>query len=334
MQKLVEVTRGPIVENMHFGSIIVCDCNGKITASIGDNISTYLRSAAKPLQLIPLIEAGAEKTFGFSDQELAIMAGSHYGTKEHAEVISSIMKKISLPQEALQCGNHEPFSRTYTQELRQLGKTPTVLNNNCSGKHAAMLTLCKFNNWETSTYLSPDHPVQRLMLKTVSEMAGINENEVAVGVDGCGVAVFGLQISAMAVAFARLGSHNSLPPKRRQACEKITTVMRTYPFMIAGDGALDTAILSLPKAKLISKIGAEAVFCIAIPDKGLGVAIKIIDGNQKVLAPVVVETLIQLGVLFEEDIYALDKFKRIQIKNFAKKIVGEIRPAFKLSFKA
>lgn len=330
VQKLAEVLRGPIVENTHFGSIIVCDNLGNITAHSGDDFITYLRSSAKPIQLIALIESNCANEYNFTDKELAIMAGSHYGTLNHAETIASILQKLNLPIELLQCGIHDPFSRTYTEELRQQGKSPTVLNNNCSGKHAAMLALCKYNNWDLDSYLSPDHPVQHLMLKTVSEMANIKEHDVALGIDGCGVPVFGFKISEMARAFATLGSPEHLPSCRRNACAKVTSAMRAYPEMIAGEGAIDTALLSLPYANLISKIGAEAVFCLAIPNKKLGMAIKISDGNPRILAPVVIEALIQLDLLKPEEIASLEKFRKITIKNFAKKVVGEIKPVFSL----
>ena len=332
MQKLVEVIRGSLVENIHIGSVMVVDTMGNTIAQIGDDFQTYLRSSAKPLQLLPLIESHCSEKFGFTDKELAIMAGSHYGTAEHATTIAGILAKLELPLEALQCGIHVPFSRAYAEELQLQGKVPTVLNNNCSGKHSAMLALCKHFDWEIASYLSPSHPVQKLMLKTISEMADLDKDSISVGIDGCGVPVFGFSLSAMALAFARLGSSNKLSSQRKLACEKVCSVMRDYPLMIAGEGALDTALLSLPQANIISKIGAEAVFCFALPDKGLGVALKIADGNTKMLGPVVVETLNQLGILNAEELNKLNKYHNIAIKNFAKTLVGEIRPAFSLNF--
>lgn len=332
MHKLVETVRGSLIENIHYGSIIVSDTIGNIIAKSGEDITTYLRSAAKPLQLLPLIETGAAEKFGFSNKELAIMAGSHYGTKEHEETIASILNKLSLPAEALQCGIHDPFSQTYTKELKLMGKSPTVLNNNCSGKHASMLALCKLYNWDITTYLSPTHPVQRLMLKTISEMSDVPEDKIAIGVDGCGVPVFGFALSAMAKAYARLGVSDDLSSIRQKACVTVGSAMREYPEMVAGEGVLDTVLLSLPDASIISKIGAEAVYCISVPNKGVGIAIKISDGNMRMVQPVVVETLIQLNILSSQDIKALEKFQRLTIKNFAKNIVGETRPSFSLQF--
>lgn len=330
MQKLIEVVRGPLVENIHIGSIMVVNSAGNTIAKAGDDFETYMRSSAKPLQLIPLIETHCSDKFGFTNQELAIMAGSHYGTFEHAETIAGILKKLDLPIDALQCGVHEPFSRPYAQELRAQGKTPNELNNNCSGKHSAMLALCKYFDWDLASYLSPSHPVQRLMLRTISEMAELDENNISIGVDGCGVPVFGFALSAMAVAFAKLGSPNKLPSERKLACEKVSSVMKGNPIMVAGEGALDTVLLSLPQAHVISKIGAEAVFCFALPKKSWGVAVKIADGNPKMLGPVVIETLNQLGILNTEELDSLNKYHKLALTNFAKTIVGEVRPAFSL----
>src|SRR5687767_10841655 len=167
---LIEVTRGPIVESWHHGVIAVCDPDGKLLAWAGNpGTVTYLRSSSKPIQAIPLVESGAADHFGLTDAEIAVVCGSHGGEDIHVEVVSGLLAKIGLSEEALACGAHVPYDKAEAHELAERGESPTPLHNNCSGKHAGMLALAKFHGWPVGGYEMAQHPVQQAMLQVVAE---------------------------------------------------------------------------------------------------------------------------------------------------------------------
>src|SRR6266850_3015553 len=222
-EPLVRVTRGGITESRHRWHVIVVEPNGTIRAYIGaPETVTYLRSSAKPHQAIPLIALGAADRFGFTENEIALACASHSGEPIHTEVAASMLRKIGLGPEALKCGVHEPFSPEATRELREKGEAPNVLQNNCSGKHAGMLALALHLGAPTETYDQPDNPVQLAIGRTVAQFSETPLEDIAVGVDGCGVPVFGVTVKAMALMYARLVS----PPaefddKTKDACRRI-----------------------------------------------------------------------------------------------------------------
>lgn len=329
---LVEVTRGPLVESRHYGHVAVVDTRGNILYAAGDpHHFTYMRSSAKPLQVLPVVESGAAAHFGFTREQLALMTGSHAGEKCHTTAVASILERIGLTPDHLLCGTQWPFHRPTADRLRQEGQEPGVLHNNCSGKHSAMLALAVFRRWPVEDYLSPQHPVQVAMLKAVSEVCGVQSDEVALGVDGCGVPVFGMPLSAMATGFARLVAPDGLPPERAEACRTITKAMLTYPEMVSGNGRLDTELMLRTGGRVVAKIGAEAVHCCGIPALGLGIAIKVEDGGERAVAPAMIEALRQIGVLPADILHALRKFHQPEVVNRRGEVVGTLRPVFTLN---
>jgi L-asparaginase II len=298
---------------------------------------TFLRSSAKPLQAIPLLVSGAADHFGFTDEEVALACGSHDGEPIHTKIASSMLRKIGLGQEALKCGVHEPYSASAAAHLKATGESPTALHNNCSGKHAGMLAVAKYLGAPIETYDLPDNPVQLEIGKVVSQFSGIALEDLAVGVDGCGVPVFGITIKAMALAFARLISPpNDFDQATRDACARIVKVMTTYPELIGGTtDRLDTEIMKAASGRLVSKVGAEGVYTAGIlPSqrwpRGLGLALKIEDGeNHRARPTVVIEALQQLGVLRDESLDAVARYAFFPVKNRRGDIVGEVRASFK-----
>src|SRR6267142_1614199 len=204
-EPLVRVTRGGITESRHRGHVIVVEPNGTIRPYIGaPETVTYLRSSAKPHQAIPLIASGTADRFGFDEKEIALACASHSGEPIHTEVAASMLKKIGLGPEALKCGIHEPYSAEVARELRARGETPNVLQNNCSGKHAGMLALALHLGAAIETYDQPNNPVQLAIARTIAQFSGVPLEDIAVGVDGCGVPVFCVTVKAMALMYARL----------------------------------------------------------------------------------------------------------------------------------
>jgi L-asparaginase II len=251
-----------------------------------------------------------------------------------------MLRKIGLTPAALKCGTHEPFSPEVTRELRARGEQPTVLQNNCSGKHAGMLALALHLGAPMETYDSPENPVQLAIARTVAQFSGIALEDISVAVDGCGVPVFGITVKAMALAYARMVA----PPAEfekpvRDACLRIVKAMTKYPELIGGTKErLDTEIMRSAKGRVVSKVGAEGVYTAGILPcdewpRGLGLALKIEDGDDHRARPtVVIESLNQLGVLRDESLEAVSRYAFFPVRNRRDEVVGEIRASFSLKY--
>jgi L-asparaginase II len=339
-EPLVEVTRGGITESRHRGHVVAVDPDGTIAAHLGaPETVTYLRSSAKPHQTIPLVASGAADRFGFNEKEIALACASHSGEPMHTEVAASMLKKIGLGPEALKCGIHEPFSQEVARRLREKAEEPGVLQNNCSGKHAGMLALALHLGASTETYDEPTNPVQLAIGKTISRFSGIPIENIAVGTDGCGVPVFGITVKAMALMYARLVA----PPvefdeKTRSACARIVSAMTTYPELVGGSSdRLDTEIMRAAKGRLVSKVGAEGVYTVGVLPcedwpRGLGLALKIEDGDDHRARPtVVIESLRQLGILAHQSLEAVSRYAFFPVRNRRGDVVGEVSPEFELN---
>jgi L-asparaginase II len=336
---LVEVRRGAIIESRHRGHIVAVTNADEIVARLGaPETVTYLRSSAKPHQVIPLITSGAADRFGFTPEEIAVACGSHSGEAVHVSAVKRMLEKIGLESSALKCGIHEPFSREVARELRRDGRAPDILQNNCSGKHTGMLALALHLGAPVAGYDEPESPVQQLILRTVAEFAGTAPDEIAVGVDGCGVPVFGMSLRRMALMYARLVA---VPPgfdnRTRAACERIVAAMLAHPEMVGGTSErLDTELMRAGASALISKVGAEGVYTVGVlPSpaytQGFGLALKVEDGEDKRARPtVVIDALRQLGVLNAEALNNLDKYSRFTVRNHRGDAVGSVVPNFNL----
>lgn len=327
----VKVTRGPIVESVHRADVAVADNAGRVLFWVGDpGKVTYWRSSAKPIQAVPVIETGAAQRFGFEDDEIAVMCASHSGEDVHIRAVAGILRKIGLADRALACGVHPPLNRDSAKRLVACGVAPWQLHCNCSGKHAAMLAIAVHMGYSVEGYFRPDHPVQRLMLREVSLFTGVPEEDIAIGVDGCGVPVFGLSLAAMARAFATLTSPERLPDAACAAARRVCRAMRAHPYMVAGRGRLTTDLMDAAGDRLVAKSGAEGVYCVGILGRGLGVAVKIEDGNARAAGPVVLEVLARIGVLDAGHLEALAEHHHPHVLNHRGEVVGDIIPDFEL----
>ena len=337
---LVEVWRGPIIESLHRGHLVALDSYGKTVAELGaPQTVTFFRSSGKPFQAIPLITSGAAERFGFTDHEIAIACGSHSGEPSHVETVQAMLKKIGFGEEALKCGVHEPFSVEETRELTRKQQAPSVLQNNCSGKHAGMLAVAKHLGAPIENYYELSHPVQQLILQTVSRFSAIPADQIVIGTDGCAAPVFGMAVRAMALMYARLVN----PPADfdtavRTACRRIVKAMIDFPEMVGGTrDRLDTEMMRAGNGRLISKIGAEGVYTVGVLPcadwpHGLGLALKVEDGDdRRARPPAVIEALRQLGVLSENELTALGTYAPTPITNRRGERVGEARAAFSLN---
>ena len=338
-EPLVEVRRGAITESRHRGHVAAVEPDGNVVASLGaPNAVTFLRSSAKPLQALPLLLTGAAERFGFSDEEVALACASHNGEPIHTKIVASMLEKIGLGPEALRCGVHEPYGLEAAAVLRARNELPNVLHNNCSGKHAGMLATALQLGAPIENYESPENPVQIAIAKVVSQFTDIQVEDFAVAIDGCAAPIFGVSVRAMALAYARLVSPPSNFDKAtRAACERIVRVMTKYPELIGGTSErLDTEVMRATRGRVVSKVGADGVYTAGILPcerwpNGLGLALKIEDGDDKRARPtVVIESLRQLDILDDESLEALSRYAFFPVQNRRGDVVGEIRASFKL----
>jgi L-asparaginase II len=336
---LVEVRRGSITESRHRGHIAAVDGDGRVVAHLGvPETLTYLRSSAKPFQSLPLVASGAADHFRFTEQEVAIACASHNGEPIHTETVAGMLRKIGLTESALKCGVHEPFSADEAARLRERGERPNVLHNNCSGKHAGMLALALHLGAPVETYDQPANPVQLMIGRTIEQFSGVALEDIAVGVDGCGAPVFGITVRAMALMYARLVlPPTDWPKATRTAAQRIVSAMISYPEMIGGRAErLDTVLMRACRGGIVSKVGAEGVYTAGVLPcerwpKGIGLAFKIEDGEDRRARPtVVIEALRQLGVLEDGALGELAPYRSFEIRNHRGDLVGEVRANFEL----
>lgn len=335
---LAQVIRGETVESIHRGHLIVADGDGNTLYALGNpETVTFWRSSAKAFQAIPVLTSGAADAYGYTEKEIALACGSHSGERIHTETAAEMLAKIGLGESDLRCGAHLPFDEKRAAEMLKTGEEPTQLHNNCSGKHAAMLAFAKHARADIKTYEQLEHPLQTAILECVAAFTDVPGNAIKIGIDGCAAPNFAVPVEAMAKAFARLVA---TPPHfdeaTQAACRRIVSAMLAHPEMIGGTMRLDTMLMQVGDGKLISKIGAEGVYSAAVlPSekypKGLGIALKIEDGDDKrARAVVLIELLRQLGIFAAE---TLREYSPLPIKNRRGKQVGETRACFELPSK-
>jgi len=327
---LAKVIRGETVESEHRGHFIVIDGNGRTIASAGEPATvTFFRSAAKPFQAIPFITSGAADAFGFSEDEIALACGSHSGEPAHVEIAAGMLARIGMTEADLRCGVHAPFFARRAEQMLRQGETPTQLHNNCSGKHAAMLAFAKHIGADTAAYESPDNRIQQRILRCIADLTREPESDIQIAIDGCAAPNFAVPVAAMATSFANLVVPTGFPEPTQQACSRIVAAMTRYPELIGGSERLDTLLMQAAAGRIVSKVGADGVWlCGVLPcerwPSGLGIALKIADGDDLRARPVVaVEILRRLGILTDAD---LTDVSPMPVRNRRSDIVGRVEP--------
>jgi L-asparaginase II len=329
--KMVYVYRGDSVESIHRGSAVVCDSAGNIKFQVGNpDFVTYNRSAAKPFQVIPLVESGAYRKFGFTSKELAVMAGSHSGEEDHVQTVAGILNKIGLSEINLKCGVHIPHYFKVKNMTPRPSDTFTQIHNNCSGKHASMLAVCVFKSWPVENYLDFDHPCQKMILKSLADACGFPAEKIGRGIDGCGAPVFALPLINMARGMAQLLSPNTVPREIAKVYSTIILAMREHPNMVSGKGRFDYSLSKATRGRIVSKSGAEGLQLFGIPDKRLGGVVKIEDGSQRAIYPATIEFLRLSGFIQDSEISELDMYAHPVVRDHSNKIVGKLRCKFSL----
>jgi L-asparaginase II len=328
----VKRTRGSLVESKHYANIAVIDHNYNLKYYLGDpDYFTFFRSSAKPVQALQVILSGAAGHFKLSDQEIAIMCASHYGEPEHINTVLSIMRKTGLSLTDFRCGEATSINRKISLQMAKKGITGSELISDCSGKHSGMLAVCKFKNYSMSDYLDKNHPVQLENLRLISLFAETPIEDISLGIDGCSVPVFALTLKEMATAYLNLVNPSKFEENIQSACHRIFDSMNNYPFMISGTDGFCTALMKATKGRLIGKIGAEGVYCIALKNEKIAIALKIEDGLLQVVPPVAMHTLKQLNLLSNQEYYELEKFHHFDNLNNNGLTVGQVFSDFTLN---
>lgn len=287
----VEQVRGSVVEARHDVHVAVVDARGRIVARAGDPaLVTFWRSAAKPFQALPLVADGVIERFALTTEEVALACGSHSSEPGQVARVRAFLAKIGCTEADLLCGPHRPLSERVAEAYEQQGLRLTAVYSNCSGKHAGMLALARHHGWPTASYTRLEHPVQQRCLAEVSRRAEVPAARIATAVDGCGVVCFALPLNHMALAYTRLGDGVASEGGR------VAQAMLRHPDLVAGEGRPCTELMRAHPGRLVTKVGAEGVYCALVIDPPLGVALKVADGHGLAAALALAAVLEELGL--------------------------------------
>ena len=309
---LVELSRGERVESWHRGAVAVADAAGRLVWSIGDvERLIYPRSALKMLQALPLVETGAADAYGLSNRELALACASHSGEAFHVETVAAWLHKIGCSESDLACGPPPGLTRAH---------------HNCSGKHTGFLTIARHIGAPTDGYQEPDHPVQRLALGGMAEMAGVDPAALPVAIDGCTAPAAALSLTALATAMGRLADPAGLGEGRAAAARRLDAAVKAEPLYVAGTGRACTALIEAAGGAASVKTGAEGAYVAVISKLGLGVALKIDDGAGRGAETAIAAVLARLGVVDPADA-TVAALIQPPVTNSVGRVVGQRRPS-------
>ncbi len=329
--KLVEVLRSGFAESSHRGDAAVVDSEGRIIYELGNSDRlTFFRSASKPLQAVSYLEAGIAEKYNINLKEMALLISSHSGEKEHIDLLKSLLKRLEIDEDMLECGVHEPINKEAYKELLATGQKPSRLHCNCSGKHLGFMAAAKALGYPIEGYHKAEHIVQKNSEEILLKFCNIEASSVVRSIDGCGVPVIAVPLKNMALAYARLCDENFSGGKYKKPQNYIISSMTMYPDMVAGNGRLDTEIMKLLGDRVICKIGAEGVYCVGIIGKAIGIALKVEDGNSRAVGPAVLEMLLQMKVISRDEIEQLKEYWNPPVLNNGGEKVGEIKAVFKM----
>lgn len=318
---VVEVTRGGRVESWHRGAGAAVDADGGVAFAFGDVARpVFPRSAVKPIQALPLIESGAAERFGLSQRELALACASHSGEPEHVAGAAGLLAKAGLDAGALACGAHWPLNAQAARALARSGAEPSALHNNCSGKHAGFLCVACAAGLPVSGYESAGHGVQREVKAALEDVCGETLDEERRGVDGCSIPAYAISLRGLALGFSKIATGRGLAPARADAAQRLLAAMAAHPFLVAGTGRFDTQAMTGLGGWVITKTGAEGVFCAAIPELGLGLAVKADDGAGRAAEAMIAALIARFAATPEG-------FGRVALRNWRGTEVGEVRAA-------
>lgn len=333
---MARATRAGATESWHLGVAAVVTPDGRQVARVGDpRTATFVRSSAKPFQAMALLAAGGEDAYGLDDADVALTCASHGGRPEHAERALALLEREGFGVDDLLCGAHPPMDEQAARELREAGRAPTPLHNNCSGKHAGMLLACRRLGLPTTDYVDPHHPLQERNLDRLARFCRVDPSTVEIGVDGCSVPTYRLPLESIALGYAALAHPDGaghLGPEDRGLARRVIDAMAAAPEMVAGAGRFTTRLIEVTGGRVVGKEGAEGFYGVAVRGPAaFGLALKIADGADRCRDGVVVEMLRLLGALSREEVGRLEEYDRPERRNHRGIVVGRLEPDVELS---
>jgi len=332
---MVEVLRGSSVESAHCGALAVVDADGAVLLALGDvERPVFPRSAVKVLQALPLVASGAADALQLTDEELALACASHNGEPRHTAAAAAMLAKAGLDAQALECGAHWPMHDAASRELAAHGGQPTALHNNCSGKHAGFVCLGHALSGGPGLgrfvegYVQPGHAVMQEVTAALATATGVDLAHAPRGIDGCSIPTFAVALRPLAQGFARVGTGQGLNTAHAQAALRLRRAVAAAPFMVAGTGRFDTRVMERLGERVFCKVGAEGVYCAALPERGLGVALKIDDGATARAAEVVMAAVVEALVTLDlADAGFMRALAEPVLRNWNGIEVGALRPS-------
>lgn len=329
MDKPVKVYRGNYLESTHDVHIAIVNTKGELLYSYGDpKRPTFPRSSMKPFQAVPVLETGAADAYHFEEADISLICASHSGEPRHRKRVLQIIDRIHLKESDLQCGTHIPRDMDSYHALIKTGGELTPSYSNCSGKHSGMLTAAVHMHEDVSTYRELIHPHQQRILSAIEAICGYPKGKIEISVDGCGVPVHRLPLKNTALGFARLAQPKDT--SHSQALERVRNAMIKHPEMVGGKERFDTDLMEVFQGNIVAKAGAEGVQCLGIVELGIGIAVKVEDGNARATSVVAMEVLRQLGVGNEAIFQKLESYVTAPVLNAREERIGRIEAEFTL----
>ncbi|THD85340.1 asparaginase [Aliigemmobacter aestuarii] len=321
---MAELWRGGMLESTHSGHAVICDETGHIVEAWGDPEAViFPRSSCKMLQALPLIESGAAQAAGLTDAQLALACASHQGAGLHVGMVTRWLADLGLSEADLRCGAHEPYDRAERDRLICAHEAPCQCHNNCSGKHSGFLTLTKHLK-AGPEYVELDHPVQRAVKAAFEEVT--DEASPGYGIDGCSAPNFATTVHGLARAMAAFAAAPEGGSARQAAMHRLTRAMAAHPELVAGEGRACTELMRAMDGRVAIKTGAEAVFVAIIPERKMGIALKIVDGGTRASEAAICALLVRLGVLDPDHPATLKRLNAVQ-KNWRGFETGIVKAA-------
>lgn len=317
-----------MVESYHRGAAVVVDKCGDVIAAYGDiSRPIYPRSAIKPLQAMVFAQSGAMERFNLDYMHLALACSSHSGQDVHVNLVRRWLLQIGLNETALECGVHSARHDETRAFMIRKDQEPSALHNNCSGKHAGMISVAVHNGQPVENYTARSHPVQQQVLKMLSDLTNEPVEYRPAGLDGCGIPVVGISLVGVALGFAKIANGQFDSKNRMDAAEKIRTAMKQFPLLVGGDGRFCTLVPKITNRKVLVKVGAEGVYAGMTADSNrLAFALKIDDGSGRAAEVAMGWLIAKYANLSASEISDLKPWFEPKLRTVARKPAGVIRP--------
>ncbi len=323
---VAEVSRGRFIESRHAIDCIVADASGTtVTAYGNEELEVFPRSAIKSLQALPLVESGAADAFGYKDKHLALACSSHNAQSMHVDTALDMLNRAGIQETCLECGAQPPQFPKHHAELVEQGVKVTAIHNNCSGKHAGFLAFARHSGFPLESYINIDHPVQKEIARTLQDVTGSVHDKDNFAIDGCSIPTYMISLKNLAIAYARFGVGEDQSPSRSSAMLRLRDACLQFPEMVAGDYRACTRIMVAAGERAFVKVGAEGVYTVSLPEKGLGIAMKARDGNFRAVEVMTAFLVDQLIDLNESEKQAIQPIINPTLENWNGIQVGRIQ---------